>query len=81
MISGAVGADRARFCKFPCYLPRRPRANPPREAGGPTISLGAGSFSTATYGEAPRISLALSAKALVVSSMVASCDGGKICRS
>ena len=32
---------------------------------GSTISLGAGSFSIATYGEAPRMSLALWAKALV----------------
>src|SRR5687768_15432885 len=41
----------------------------PSASGGSTISLGAGSISMATYGEPPRISLALWANALVASTV------------
>jgi hypothetical protein len=43
----------------------------PSGIGGSTISLGAGWFSIAMYGEAPRISFALWAKALVASTVPA----------
>src|SRR3954454_1281711 len=49
---------------------KMPWASPSR-SGGSTISLGAGSFSIATYGEAPLMSLALWAKALVASTVPA----------
>src|SRR6476620_5608359 len=47
-----------------------PWANP-SASGGSKISLGAGSFSSAKYGEAPRMSFALWAKTLVASTVPA----------
>ena len=44
-----------------------PWTSPVASGVGSTISLGGGSFSMATYGEAPRTSLALCATALVAS--------------
>src|SRR5688572_21197019 len=52
------------------WAQKTPRASP-SGSGGSTTSFGAGSFSIATYGEAPRMSLALWAKAVVASTVPA----------
>jgi hypothetical protein len=53
------------------WIQARPWASPAASGVGSTISLGEGSFSMATYGEAPRTSFVLWAKAFVASTLPA----------
>ena len=56
------GRSSTVMCRYWAW--KMPWASGPG-SGGSTISLGAGSFSIVSYGEAPRFSLALWAKAVV----------------
>ena len=70
MLAPAPNTGKMRKFSVRYGMSTAPRASG-SGSGGSTISLGAGSFSMALYGEPPRISLALWAKALVASMVAA----------
>ena len=73
-VQGARPEHRCDVQVLHAVLSPKDAQGSPSASGGSTISLGAGSFSMVTYGEAPRNSLALCAKAPVASTAPATTE-------